>query len=67
MKLGCRWLTDPPCKQNVSSWRRIILDSAPVALIGLCADHTNEFDRAVTRGGLVVDQALGKAVTVRPA
>lgn len=65
MKLGCRWDTEPPCKEAVVVWRRIILDTAPVAQIGLCTTHAEVFDWAVTRGGITVCQELDKPLTVK--
>lgn len=65
MKLGCRWEQEPPCKRQVAEYRRIILDITPVTHLGLCRDHADVFDRAVTRGGIHVTEEVGKAVTVR--
>lgn len=65
MKLGCRWDTDPPCKLPVSEYRRIILDVMPVAFVGFCKEHLDVFDRAVSRGGVVVIQEINQPVRVR--
>ena len=64
MKLGCRWEN---CGAQVNEYRRVILDTRPVAYLGLCTDHTEAFDRAVTRGGVEIEERLNEAVTVRLA